>query len=188
MKQKIRISIDTETGGTNPLDFDCLSIGYVVVKGSNLKILEKNEILIKGKRSRCTSQALSVNKIDLKEHNKKALTKKQAVCKFQKVIEKYFDDDKIYIVGQNVSFDISFISKLFSDVNKTFVYSHSIVDLMYCWRCLQLIGIVKTKSAGLDEILDYCKIRSNGARHSAIIDAENVVKVLRFLKKRFLKF
>lgn len=184
----IRLSIDTETGGYDPKQHPCLSIGYVIVTGTDLKILEKGEILIKGAKSRCTREALRVNKIDLKTHNHKAVKPQQAVELFNEVILRYFKDGKVCLIGQNPDFDIKFITHLYSKFSKKeFIYSHKVVDLVKIWWGLEALGIVNTTSASLDIILDYLELPDIGQRHSALVDAENVIRVLLFLKQKFPK-
>jgi DNA polymerase III epsilon subunit-like protein len=184
----IRFSIDTETGGYDPKRHPCLSIGYVIVSGTDLRILEKGEILIKGAKSHCTREALRVNQIDLKSHNLKAVKPQQAVELFNEVISRYFKDGKVCLIGQNPDFDIKFITHLYSKYSKReFIYSHRVVDLVKIWWGLEAIGIIDTTSASLDTILDYLKLPDIGQRHSALVDAENVIRVLQLLKHKFPK-
>lgn len=183
----IRISIDTETGGYDSKRYDCLSIGYVVVTGINLRVLEKGEILIQGRKTRCTREALLANKINLDEHNLKAVTPKEAAIQFDSVVRKYFHDGKMSLIGQNPDFDIGFLTCLYKKAKLEFIYSYRLVDLVLFWRCLEAIGVVQTKSASLDSILNYLKLPDIGQRHSALVDAENVIRVLRFLKKKIPK-
>lgn len=182
----VRISIDTETGGTDPLIHPCLSIGFVVVNCPSLIVLAKGEIFIKARKKDCTEEALKVNHIVIDEHNKKALSRKDAVKMFNSIILKYFGKNEPLIIGQNPKFDIDFIEQLYKKVGKEFLYSRRIVDLVPLWRGLQTIGVAENQSAGLDSILDYLKLPgTKKGRHSALVDAMNVIKVLRYLKKKF---
>jgi len=182
----IRISLDTETGGTDPLIHPCLSIGFVVVNCPSLVVIEKGEFFIKARKKDCTEEALKVNHIDIDEHNKKAISRKDALKKFDSIIMKYFGKNEVSIIGQNPKFDIDFIEQIYKKSGKEFLYSKRIVDLVPLWRGLQAIGVAENPSAGLDSILDYLKLPgTKKGRHSALVDAMNVVKVLRFLRKRF---
>lgn len=182
----IRISVDTETGGMDPLIHPCLSIGFVIVKCPNLIVLAKGEIFIKARKKDCTKEALRVNHIDVDEHNKKAIPRKDAVKIFDSIILKYFGKNEPLIIGQNPKFDIAFIEQLYKKVGKEFLYSKKVIDLVPFWHGLQTIGVAENPSAGLDSILDYLKLPgTKKGRHSALVDAMNVVKVLRYLKKKF---
>lgn len=181
-----RISIDLETGGQNPIVHPILSIGFVVVN-SSFATVEKGEILIQANREDCTEEALAKNGIDLEQHNLKALSLEKGIDFFDAVLNKHFPE-KIYLIGQNLNFDTTFLEQAFFKVKKYYFrdrISHKIVDLMQFWRVLQAISVVKNDSAGLDNILDYLKLKDIGKRHSALVDATNVVRVLRFLKKKF---
>ena len=179
--------IDTETGGFLEKKHDILSIGYIVTTRT-LRVIEKGEILIKGSPRRVTKKALEVNKINLKEHNKKALPKRKAVKLFQDIIREHWSDMHPTIVGQNVPFDTRFLVALFSSVGHKFEPDYTTIDLKPIWQSLIAFGKVKTANAKQDTILDYLKIKSKGKRHTALVDAENVLKALRKIKKHISVF
>lgn len=184
----IKVSIDTETGGFDSNIHPCLSIGYVVVECPKLKILERGEILIKASKEQCTSESLISNGIDLDEHNKIAIEPDQAVCRFDEAIKTYFGEHKPQIIGQNPSFDKKFLEQLYKKAGKEFECSYRIVDLIELWRVLETIGVVPQMSSSLDSILDYLQLPEIGKRHSALVDAENVIRVLQFFNDNFINW
>ena len=186
-RHKKYMALDTETGGFSAKDCDILSIGYVVTT-RRLKTIEKGEILIKGDPERVQEQALKVNKINLEEHNKIALTPEQAASQFQEIISKHWDNNKPTLIGQNVPFDIGFVRALFESTDRKFTPDYTTIDLKPIWQALVAFGKVKTADAKQDTILTYLKIRSAGKRHSALTDAVNVLKILRKIKKYIKEF
>ena len=172
--------LDTETGGFSEKKHDMLSIGYIVTT-KTLRVIEKGEILVKGNPRRVTKGALKVNGINLKEHNKVALTKREAVKVLDKVISRHWEKKKPTLIGQNVPFDIRFMKVLYKVTRKEFTPDYTMIDLRSIWQGLIAFGKVTTANSKQDTILDYLGKRSK--RHSALVDAENVLKVLRRIKK-----
>ena len=181
-RHKKYISIDTETGGFDPKRKDILSIGYVVTDEA-LNTIEKGEILIYGRKWRVDQGALDVNKINLKEHNKVAMSRKEAVISFQTLIARHWDNNHPTIIGQNVPFDVKFIKALFKSVRQEFKPDYSCIDLKVLWQTLVALGKVNTPNAKQDTILDHLGIGTEGQRHSALVDAENVLEALLIIKK-----
>ncbi|WP_431211438.1 hypothetical protein ACQ86N_37190 [Puia sp. P3] len=72
MKADRILFIDTETGGTDPANNSLLSLGLVVWKAS--EIGASLEILIDDGVLNVTEKALGINRINLQEHRKKAVS------------------------------------------------------------------------------------------------------------------
>ena len=180
-RHKNYLSIDTETGGLSSDKHDILSIGYVVTD-KDLCTIEKGEILIKGRLRRTTADALAINKIDIKEHNKIAGTRKKAVKKLQEVISRHWENNHPTLIGQNIPFDVKFLKVLFDSEGQDFTPDYTSIDLKILWQTLIALGRVNTADAKLDTILDYLKMGTTGQRHSALVDAENVLEVLKAIR------
>lgn len=180
-RHKKYFSIDTETGGLSSSNHDVLSIGYVVTD-KDLCTIEKGEILIKGRLRRVTKDALAINKIDIKEHNKIACTRKKAIKKLQEVISRHWENNRPTLIGQNVPFDVRFLRALFESEGQEFSPDYTSIDLKVLWQTLIALGRVNTPDAKLDTILDYLKMGTTGQRHSALVDAENVIEVLKAIR------
>lgn len=175
MKNRL-LFIDTETGGVNPSRHDLLSIGMVVWESE--KILDKEEILIKGNFRRVTKEAIAINHIDLKSHNKIALDKEKAIEKLIKFVERNFKEKPVILAGHNVSFDIAFLKHLFEKQNIDYYkyFSHRHIDTT---SILQYFGIKNNLSNA--ELLSFAssdKAFSNFGihieeedRHTALADA-----------------
>jgi len=187
LKDQKYLFLDTETGGLSEKEFDILSIGYLVVS-SSLRVLEKGEILIKANPARVSSKALELNGIDLKVHNKNAFTRKKAVEYFNTVLQQYWGGKKPIIAGSNVPFDVKFVKALYTSVGLSFEPNYAAIDIKSMWQGLMIMGKVGTADSSQDTILDYLKVKSKGERHSALVDAENVLKILKKLKKTLPSF
>lgn len=181
-RSRYYMSLDTETGGLDCNRYPILSIGFCITT-SSLRIVEEGEIFIKARLGSCDPKALEVNGINLREHNKNAVPKSRAVFLLKQVIYKYWPDQVVYLIGQNVPFDVGFVSKLFESQYQKFKYFYKTVDLMSLWWTLQLLGRVNTKKGNQHEQLRYLDVKARGREHTALEDARNVVRILRKLKK-----
>ncbi len=144
------------------------------------------ELKVKANKNRCIKTALKLNKIDVIEHNKSAMSKKDAVKFIQYLCNEYGYKGKVKLIGHNVPFDRNFLNALFKSQRKKFNSSYAYIDTQQIWRGLIAMGKVPIQSAHLD-ILDYLKIGRKG-RHSALIDIVNTLKVLRVIKKHTINF
>jgi DNA polymerase III epsilon subunit-like protein len=181
------IGIDTETGGFRH-DYHCLlTIGIVVVDKA-LRILKRYELKVKANKRYFTKAAFNVNKIDIVEHNKTAISKKKAIEFIEDICTQYGYKGKIKLIGHNIPFDVRFIKHMFTCKKKKFNASHSTIDTQHIWRGLIAMKKVNMSSAHMDDILDYLKIKTIGNRHSALTDIENTIKVLRVIRKNTKAF
>lgn len=112
---KYKVFIDTETGGLSPNLHDVLTLACVIDDENKQTIFSK-EWLIKG--TRVTEEALNVNKINLIEHNKVAQTIDEVAQELLELFKEKEINDYV-IVGQNVMFDIGFITRQIYPQNNT---------------------------------------------------------------------
>lgn len=163
--------IDTETGGLDPQKHSLLSIGLAVWDNSN--IIASTEIFINDGNNIHTKRAISINKIDLKEHNDVAISSKQALSELIKFIELHFDvNSSVTLAGHNVSFDISFIKQLFKTNRRDFsrYFSHRSIDTSSILSYLQICQIIKMPLKSSSDAFRHFDIKVNN-RHSALGDA-----------------
>lgn len=175
------LGIDTETGGLKARYHSLLTVGIVVVDRA-LRIRKKYELKVKANKNRCIKAALKLNKIDVVEHNKHAMSKKDAVKFIQYLCDEYGYKGRVKLIGHNVPFDRGFLNALFKSQRRKFNSSYAYIDTQQIWRGLIAMNKVSIVSSHLDDILDYLKIGRKG-RHSALIDIVNTLKVLRAIKK-----
>jgi DNA polymerase III epsilon subunit-like protein len=99
------------------LAFDCETTGllqncnvltaYFVILDDNLNILDELDLKIKHDYYIIFTKALEINKIDILEHDKIAISKIEARSQLINFLEKY--DKKYKIIGHNIKFDINML-------------------------------------------------------------------------------
>lgn len=178
------LGIDTETGGLYPAKNPLLSVGMVITD-KLFRIQHRYEINIKGNSKFCERKALEVNGIDIKKHNKGALTPFQALKEIKGIIKNHFGEAPPRLIGHNIHFDIRFMEMLYMKFGgrypKPFKYHYHLIDTMSAAGVLKSIGLVR--SMGLNPLLKQFGIKSVGRAHTALVDIENTVKLLRYFKK-----
>jgi len=179
---------DTETGGLDENINPILSLGYVFTE-DDLKPIYGNEILIKNKHAlECNPKALSVNQIDLYEHEKEALDPKEAIKIFENDLKKYFGRKKPVFGGHNFDFDLRFINMMYKREDKKFVYHWKTYDTVHFFRVLSILGPIKVKSISMDKLMEYFNMKPYGQRHSALADVYDLLNLLNRCKRlRLLK-
>ena len=133
--------IDTETGGLDPLEHSLLSIGFVVWQKN--RILDKIEILINDGKLNVSKSALEINKIDIENHRKNALTPREAITIMDNFLIKHFNEsEKITLAGHNINFDINFFKYFLLKNNYNFIerFSHRTIDTSAILYYLYLSG------------------------------------------------
>lgn len=185
--KKHYLSLDIESGGLDPKKHSLLAVGWCIVT-EGLKIVERKEYWLRGLKSRCTPEALKVNGIDLAHHNTRIRSPREIIRSLSYDRKEFFGGQPIRLMGHNVPFDVSFMEEMYRKQGRKFRYHYYTIDTMALMSTLKFLSRSKLKSASLDYCLDYFKIRSpKQDRHSALVDAENVVRLLRVIKK-FIDF
>ena len=163
--------IDTETGGLDPMNCSLLSVGLVFWKDG--EIYNSEEILINDGELKATSEALEINKINLDDHRKNAITPDEAIQRIIQFIQRNFDtSERITLAGHNIGFDISFVRQLFKSQNYLFgdYFSHRSIDTSSILYYLYLSGKLASRIAGSTAAFDHFGIEVKG-RHTALGDA-----------------
>lgn len=165
--------IDTETGGLDPSVHALLSIGMVHWRDGEL--LGTREILVQPGGKNVDSRALEINRINLREHTKVALSRRASAELFYRTCEEWFPghskSNRIVLGGHNVAFDVNFVRPLFGD-RWVDTYSHATVDTSSLFSGLWHSGRVSSELRSLDQGLRYFGIEvSPGKRHTALGDA-----------------
>jgi DNA polymerase-3 subunit epsilon len=163
--------IDTETGGLEPDKHSLLSLALVIWEDT--EIIDSREILINDGILSVTPKALAVNKINIEDHRKAALSSPEAMEKILAFISQHFPgQDKITLAGHNVHFDAAFLRTFFSSNNKDYskFFSHRMIDTSSILHYLYLAGHLKQKAISSDEAFELFGITAEG-RHTALGDA-----------------
>jgi len=106
------IALDNEMGGVT-LDYSLLT-SYLVVLDVDLNPIDDLELYVKPDDGiyRVCGQAMNVNKIDLAQHDTKAIYYKEAGTKLYQFLKKNSDSGKIKLtpIGHGIYGDIAFIT------------------------------------------------------------------------------
>jgi len=172
------ISIDTETGGIG-LDKSLLTLSmiYVEIQGGKPHILERfNLSLIPDDGIyRVTAGALDINKINLVDLAKVAITYKEAGTKvYNKLKSWYVDNNSVMPVpiGKNVYFDLTQIwDKLLSRGAWESFVSYRVLDLSSVVQFMKFAGKMPESVGGsLSSVCEYLNVKV-GNLHEAEADA-----------------
>lgn len=175
--------IDTETGGLDPQHHSILSLGAVVWDdGISVDVFEA---LIVEPSIVVDPDAMMVNRINLREHQLIGLSPGNAVKQLLLFLDKNFGEsrknEKVELVGHNISFDVGFVRRLFLLANVDFesCFSHRTLDTASILRFLVLADKLSLKRVGLSEALAYFGITvPQDKRHTALGDAKATAQLL----------
>jgi len=154
----------------------------------NRLIVDKLDLIIKpddGVYS-VTVGALSVNKIDLVEHDKKAIKQSEAKTKFLDFLSKHsqFQSNKLKLISHNTAFDKNWLQTKFLPITEWENYfSRRPIDTQTTAVFLQEAGkLPPTITCALTSLAEYFCIDQSGA-HTARGDCEMTYSVyLRLLE------
>lgn len=164
----MKIFIDTETTGLDPIKNQILTIGIVIVD-SNLNISYQEEIKIKQQDWAIINQkAMEINKIDLLLHNKSAIGELDACTSIIEILKKY-DLINSQLYGHNVSFDITFLKKMFERNIVNYPFDYHFNDTMVLAISLKDAGLITIDSFSLSKMCAGYGINFNF--HNALDDA-----------------
>lgn len=181
MEQRIVVT-DVETGGTDSTKHSLLQVAIVVFE--NGKELDAIKINVVHDEYCVTDVAMKINKIDLDKH--KGLSKEDAVKEIKAFMAKYFDEPA-QVCGHNVSFDVSFIKKMFNDVGENYdrLFSYRLLDTSAVARFLIFIGVIPS-GGSLGDLLTYFKVPHDKMElHDALVDCRVTYQLLLAMRSLF---
>lgn len=187
------VVVDTETGGTNPVRHDLLSVGLVAVDEHGIRAM--TDIKVPGAHDRVDRASLEINGIDLQQHNKDSVSREQARKKIENFLRAYVQDQWVLMAGWNVHFDRQFIKQLWygRDMRGQRIYSHRF-DWLFSYRMMDVHSYMALLNAfqdqfvyptSLDEALNLFGVSLQGQRHTALTDALATAELILKLKYRW---
>lgn len=185
--------LDTETTGLNKEKCDIVQIaGIVVIDGE-----EKERFNLFAQPvnwENIEQDALETTGMTI-EKLKTFPTPQETYSKFRKILDKYVDkfdkNDKFYIAGHNVQFDLDFCKLLFQKQGDKYFFSyfkHQTVDLMSLSTILHTAGLINVKSFKLEDIAELLEIESNKQLHDASVDIDITRKCFCKLVSKYINF
>lgn len=192
--------IDTETGGTN---LECsLLTAYFAILDENFQIRDNRDelhLFVKPDDGmyHVQAEAMTINKINLVEHDKIAVSYKQAKTILYQFLEesaklngfqrenKQDFSKQLTPIGHGVRFDIEFITHyLISKPTWDQFVSYRSLDTSSAIQFLLAAGLFPSDVSGsLGSVLKYFGIKPIGELHTARTDALGTVSVLTQLLK-----
>ena len=164
---------DCETGGLDETSTSLLTM-YAKVLDSKLQELGTLDLRIEPTDGRyhLDIEAMKINKINILEHDKVAVTQQEASKQLRDFLFRHCPptDDKLIPTGHNINLDVRFASRLLPDW-KIFC-SHRWLDTSAIGQFFQLVGkIPDTNSGSLAQLCQYFGIDSS-KNHDAKADVE----------------
>lgn len=174
----MHLVIDTETTGLSPRYNKILTAGLLLIdtRFPKLKIIDSSHILIKHDNYHANPRAMKIHKINMEQHNLKAVCPKQACQQINTFLKKN-SCSNIPIIGHNIHFDRGFLKALFRQGKTTYPFNENSIDTMRIWRNLQKQNIVPSHlRATLSHLATHFNIDYTKA-HDALADCHITAKV-----------
>jgi oligoribonuclease (3'-5' exoribonuclease) len=181
------LAFDVEAGGTD-FEHSLLSAYFVVIDEDLKTVYGELDLLVKPDSGNyvVTAEALSVNKIQLIEHDKVAITESKAGTLLYNFLKTHASNGAVKLIplGHNIAFDVDFIKRHL--LNKSFnqFVSYRMLDTSSQIQFMKLTGQVPRDLAGsLSEIATYFGISTiDNVPHTAKGDTYMVIEILRKLR------
>jgi DNA polymerase III epsilon subunit-like protein len=183
----ILVSIDTETGGLDPLAHDLLSVGWTI-RTLDGALVERQVFYHRLSTYRVTDKAMEVNGLNLADVNADGLTTPELAARILTFVDRvkaaYFPGEKVVFAGHNVPFDIGFIRELLRAAGNGALeqwgmkVSHQVLDTKPVIFALQQRGyFAGLGSSSLGNVAGYLGVQVDGALHQADVDADVTAQV-----------
>ena len=171
------IIIDTETTGLSHYYNQPLTVGmlFVDVEKNFAEILDAKHIFIRHNNYNINPTAMMINKINLKEHQKKGIEPQKACDQINDFLSR--NNPKIFLLGHNLSFDLRFLGELFRREDIEPQFPDEKVDTMKIWNELKRQQIVPSYlRSNLQTLAEFFKVDYSNI-HDALEDCHITMKV-----------
>lgn len=183
------IAFDTETGGLDPKDASLLT-AYFEVVDNNLNTIDSLFLHVKPDNGlfKSNPQAMAVNKINLEDHGKAAITYSEAKTKLRAFISKHGGkyESALIPLAHNIDFDLGFVNTHLLDKRTWENYvSYRKLDTANIANFLKLSGLLPEVSKfALGTIAKAINVEYDERAHTADYDVKVMLNVLREFKNR----
>jgi DNA polymerase III epsilon subunit-like protein len=172
------LALDTETTGLTNL-CNVLTV-YFIILDENLNEIKTLDLKIKHDKYHVYTKALEINKINLVEHDKTAISKEDAIIKM-----KEFFGSVIYdVIGHNVKFDITILKSNGMDIN-THIKTGYIDTFNICRKLKQQQKLNEKQSLSLGKLCYYFGVGPVSCEnlHTSEHDTRLSVELFKHLKE-----
>lgn len=183
------LALDVESGGIGE-DKTLLEV-FMAALSKDFNIVDELHIRVKPDDGvyHVTAQGLEVNKIDIVEHDKTAITYKEAGTKIYNFLNSNFNNDilnpkreKFIPAGHGVAFDCRFLKKtVISEGSWDKYVSYRSLCTSSVARFLMVCGKLPELSGSLGSLVEYFQIPRVGELHEAKTDVLMSIEVLKRL-------
>lgn len=184
------VAIDVETGGIGD-DKSLLTAYFGLFSYKNNSFVKEDELDLKIKPDNkvycITAESLTINHINIIEHDKVAITERAAGTELYQKLDNWYksnSSNKLIPVGHNVAFDIRKIkTTLINEGNWEKFISYRVIDTCTIAQFMRIKGTLPyDQSISLVNLSDYFKVNNDkeiaGVSHEARYDALTTIKVL----------
>lgn len=182
MNNAIYIAVDTETGGIGP-DVSLLT-AYIAILDQNMDIIDELDLAMRPDNGiyQCTGEALGINKINLVEHDKTAITLGKAGELFRALLMKHSPGGSIKLLplGHNIAFDMEKLYQHVLNKKESQKYiSYRCLDTGSTGNYLKACGIIpETVTGSLGSYVEHYGI-PKGDFHTARGDVLMTIGVMK---------
>lgn len=184
MSKPTYLASDTETGGLYVKENPLLT-AYFSILDENFELVDELylKVLPYGQYSVLTEEAMNVNKINIEEHLKVALSHVEAGKQLEEFLKKNkIGNNKLTPIGQNWGFDQNFIFEhLIADKKWQSFCTRGYLDTKRFMDILVDLDMYPSDSTSLEKATTYLGIEK-GEHHDAKADTIMTVKVYQKLK------
>lgn len=185
--------LDTETTGLNKEKCDIIQLsGIIVIDGEEKERFDLRCQPINYEN--IEQQAFDITGMTL-ERVKTFPTPQETYKKFKEIlcnyVNQYDKNDKFFVAGHNVKFDLEFLQSFFEKMGDKYCMSffkHQTIDLMYFATILHTAGLINVENFKLETIAKSLDIEFDSKLHNALVDIDLTRKCFCKLFKQFIKF
>ena len=178
------LAFDCETGGLVP---ECSMLtAFFAVFDKDLNIIDTLYLRVKpnaGAPYVVTAEALNINKINLVEHDKIAITKNFAGSQLRDLIHLHSNNGRIKLVpvGHNITFDLLWVHEHLLNRNEFERYTsyRKLDTAVLCQNMIRKGELPDTISGSLVGLVQHFNIKVEGNAHEADYDTKVTIEVLK---------
>lgn len=173
--------VDVETGGLRPGIFSLLTVYGVILSHPSLEVVAEIDLQIKPDSGgyHVSAKALEINKINLVEHDKTAITETEAKTRLIQFFVDHSDPkSKLVPTGHNVHLDVAFLKLLLGVETCEKYFGHRHLDTSSLAHLFQILEkIPESNNGSLPQLCEHFGVDTTDL-HTASADVNMTHKLL----------